>query len=102
MGVVPRLRIQKYNQDHSVFVLVKKGGEIIDILPFKFDSYKDVDFDNIESLSSGLENFIDKKPVEKKIDSKTQELIGKLNRQLTQQQETIKSLEGGNNRQCYW
>lgn len=85
------LKIFKENKYHPV--LVKKDKEIIDILPLKFESYKDIEFDNIDSLSNGLENFIDKKPVEKKRDSRAQKLLGKLNRQLVQQQETIKSLE---------
>ena len=74
-------------------VLVKKDGEIIDILPFKFESYTNVEFVNIDNLSNGLENFIEQKIVEKKSDSKTQELIGKLNRQLVQQQEAVTNLE---------
>ncbi|MCK5635970.1 MAG: NFACT family protein [Thermoplasmatales archaeon] len=74
-------------------VLVKKDGEIVDILPFKFESYTNVEFANIDNLSNGLENFIEQKIVEKKTDSKTQELIGKLNRQLAQQQAAVTNLE---------
>ncbi len=72
-------------------VLVKKDDEFVDILPFKFDSYKNVDFKKVKSFSEGLEEFIKIKKVEKKIDIETEKLIGKLNRQLLQQEVTIKN-----------
>jgi len=74
-------------------VLVKEDNEFVDILPFRFDSYKNVDFKKVISFSAGLEEFIEIKKVEKKIDTETEKLIGKLNRQLLQQDETIKKLE---------
>jgi predicted ribosome quality control (RQC) complex YloA/Tae2 family protein len=74
-------------------VLVRKDNKIVDILPFKFDSYQSVDFKKVKSFSEGLEEFIEIKKVEKKIDTETEKLIGKLNRQLLQQEETIKKFE---------
>ena len=75
-------------------VFVKKDGVIIDILPFKFESYKDVDFEKTSSLIEGLEEFIkvEKKGMVKK-ESPTDKLVGKLQRQLNQQKETIKKFE---------
>lgn len=74
-------------------VLVKKDNEFVDILPFRFGSYKNVTFEKVESFSIGLEEIIKTKKVEKKIDTEIEKLIGKLNRQLLQQEETIKKLE---------
>jgi len=70
-------------------VFVKEDGGIIDILPFKFKSYGNVDFEKTESFIRALEKFIDVKKPEKKITSDLEKKIGKLNRQLQQQQETI-------------
>ncbi|MCK4901901.1 MAG: NFACT family protein [Thermoplasmatales archaeon] len=75
-------------------VFVKKDGDIIDILPFKFESYKDFNFEKTDRLSRGLEKFIEKKKVKKKEESNLEKLIGKLNRQLSQQMETVKKLKG--------
>ena len=75
-------------------VLVKKNDKLIDILPFKFESYKNVDFKKVNCLTRGLEGFIEiKKIEEKKKESKTEKLIGKLNRQLWQQEEAVKKFE---------
>ena len=86
------LKIFKNNKLEPVFV--KKDGVIIDILPFKFESYKDVDFEKTSSLIEGLEEFIkvEKKGMVKK-ESPTDKLVGKLQRQLNQQKETIKKFE---------
>lgn len=73
-------------------VFVKKDGKIVDILPFEFESYAKTDFERTEKLSRGLETFIDIKKPEKKITSELEKKIGKLNRQLQQQQETIVKL----------
>ena len=75
-------------------VLVKKNDELVDILPFKFESYKNVDFEKVNCLTRSLEEFIEiKKVEEKKKESKTEKLIGKLNRQLRQQEEAVKKFE---------
>ena len=74
-------------------VIVKKDTELIDILPIKFISYNNVDFEHVGSLSRGLENFIEIKKFEKKIENETEKLIGKLNRQLLQQQDAVKKLQ---------
>jgi predicted ribosome quality control (RQC) complex YloA/Tae2 family protein len=73
-------------------IYVKKNGIIIDILPFKFKSYENLDFENIESFTRGLEKFIDVKKPEKKIISEVEKQIDKLSRQLKQQQETVVEL----------
>lgn len=75
-------------------VIVKKDNDVIDILPFKFKSYRSYDFEKIYSFTKGLEYFIDKKEkVVKKEESKTDKNLGKLERQLVQQKETIVTLE---------
>lgn len=72
-------------------VVVKKENVVVDVLPFKFDSYKDVVFEKTDSLSRKLEEFIGEKKIkEKKKESKIEKLVGKLNRQLAQQKETAK------------
>lgn len=77
-------------------VIVKKDKKTVDILPFKFESYKEFDFIEIDSFSRGLENFIDvkeqnldKEKVETKIDKK----IGKLERMLSQQKQKVLDLK---------
>ncbi len=84
------LEIFKINKFSPVFV--KKASEIINVLPFKFQSYNDVTFEETESFTRGLERFTDIKTEEKKKDSKTTKLIEKLNRQLLQQKEAIDEL----------
>jgi predicted ribosome quality control (RQC) complex YloA/Tae2 family protein len=74
-------------------VVVKKDGIIVDVLPFKFESYTNVDFEKVDSMTKSLEEFIKIKKVGKKIESKSDKLLGKLKRQLVQQEETIKKLE---------
>lgn len=74
-------------------IIVKKDNEIADILPIKLDIYKNFEFEEIKSLVIGLENFIGKATSEIKRDSITEELIGKLNRKLIQQELTIKNFE---------
>lgn len=73
-------------------VLVKKEDKIVDILPFKFESYQDVDFENISSMVKGLEQFIEDKKVEVKKEKPVDKNIGKLERQLKQQQSIIEKL----------
>ncbi len=74
-------------------IIVRKGTELIDIIPIKFIIYKNMDFENTNSLVRALENFIEKKKFEKKIDNETEKLIGKLNRQLLQQKEAVEKLK---------
>jgi predicted ribosome quality control (RQC) complex YloA/Tae2 family protein len=70
-------------------VFIKKDGEIVDILPFEFESYGKSDSEKTESFTRGLEKFIDIKKPEKIIPSNIEEKIGKLTRQLKQQQEIV-------------
>jgi predicted ribosome quality control (RQC) complex YloA/Tae2 family protein len=75
-------------------VVVKKENMVVDVLPFKFDSYQDVVFEKVDSLSRRFEEFIGEKKVkEKKKESKIEKLVGKLNRQLAQQEESVKKFE---------
>jgi predicted ribosome quality control (RQC) complex YloA/Tae2 family protein len=73
-------------------VLVKKYSKIINVLPFQFKSYTNATFERAESFTKSLEIFTEIKKEEKKKDSKTSKLIGKLNRQLLQQKEAIEEL----------
>jgi len=75
-------------------VIVKENDEIVDVLPFKFISYRDMDFEEVTSLSRSLEFFIEITKQEEKKDSSIDKELGKLNRQLVQQQEAVKKLEG--------
>lgn len=74
-------------------LFVKKDDEIIDILPFKFESYSGVSFEKTFSMVEGLSEFIKVEKVEiEKEEEPVDKLIGKLQRQLTQQEENIKKL----------
>ena len=75
-------------------VLVKKDEEIIDFLPFKFKSYKECEFEEVESLSRNLDSFIKiKEEIVAKKESKNLKIIGKLDRQLKQQKEAVERLK---------
>ena len=75
-------------------VLVKKDGEIVDILPFGFESYNGFIFEKTSNFTRGLEVFIGAKKVEKKKEGKRGDrLVEKLKRQLVQQQESVKQFE---------
>jgi predicted ribosome quality control (RQC) complex YloA/Tae2 family protein len=65
--------------------IVKKEGKVVDILPFKFESYENFDFEKIDNFTRGLGNFIDIEEKEKKKDTEIDKYLGKLNRQLSQQ-----------------
>lgn len=86
------LKIFKNKKFEPVFV--KKDEKIIDILPFKFESYKDFDFEKTPNLIEGLQKFIDiEKKVQEKKESRIDKLVGKFQRQLKQQEETILKLK---------
>jgi len=74
-------------------VIVKQEGKIIDVLPFKFESYKKTDFEKTKNFTRTLEVFIDIKKPEKKVDGEIEKKIGKLNRQLQQQMGSIEELD---------
>ena len=74
-------------------VLVKKEGENIDILPFKFKSYTNVDFENISSMINGLAEFIEYKKAEVKVEKPIDKNVGRLERQMNQQQNAIEKLK---------
>ncbi len=86
------LKIFKNKDFEPVFV--KKDREIFDILPFKFESYKDYSFEKTDSLVRGLEKFIKQKnKKEEKKESKIDKKIGKLKRQRTQQENKVDELK---------
>ncbi len=77
-------------------VFVKKDKEIIDLLPFPFQSYTDVSFENTKTMVDSLAVFIDKKEEHgeyKKELSEIDKIIGKLERQLRQQEESIEDIK---------
>ncbi len=73
--------------------LIEKDGKIMDLLPFKFKSYDHFDSKEIGSFTRALEQFIDVKKSKKQKPSKIEEKIGKLQRQLIQQEETVEELQ---------
>lgn len=74
-------------------MFVKKNKILIDILPFPFESYIDVDYETAPSFSKGLELFLDEKKTQKPQEIKQQKNIEKLQRQLTQQQDLIEEFK---------
>jgi predicted ribosome quality control (RQC) complex YloA/Tae2 family protein len=72
--------------------IVKKDGNIIEVLPVIFERYKNNDIEQIEKFSRSLEVLIDIEKPERKKTSEIEKKISKLNRQLTQQLETTKEL----------
>jgi len=74
-------------------VLVKKDDELIDILSFEFKSYENVDFEQVDKFTKNLQEFIDfKQEIKKQEESNTEKKLGKLNRQLIQQQGAVGKL----------
>ncbi len=74
-------------------ILIKEDRNAIDILPFKFEIYRNNDFDEVDSFTKSLEEFISIKKLEEKKESKSEKKIEKLHRQLRQQVEAVKKLE---------
>ncbi len=85
--------IKKFKEGNLEPVIVKKDKKIIDILPFKFQSYKNVDFEKVNNMIYGLERFIEIKKIETKKEIKKDDRLGKLQRQAKQQIETIQKLK---------
>ena len=76
--------------------IVKKNQEIIDIIPFDFITYKKFNLEKTNSFLRAFDKFIKKeKNVEKetKKESKTNDPLGKLERQIKQQKESIKKFK---------
>lgn len=73
-------------------VVVKQDGKIIDVLPFKFESYKKIDFEKTKNFTRSLEVFIDIKKPKKKTTVELEKKLGKLDRQLQQQMGSIEEL----------
>jgi len=74
-------------------VVVKKDNEIVDVLPFKFESYQGFEFEQIPGFLNGLQHLIKEKKVAEKKEKKTDKFLGKLNRKLAMQKETVEKLE---------
>jgi predicted ribosome quality control (RQC) complex YloA/Tae2 family protein len=74
-------------------VLIKQDGKTADLLPFAFKSYEKTDTERVENFARSLEKFIDVKKPKKQKPSKIEERIGKLQRQLMQQEETVEELQ---------
>jgi predicted ribosome quality control (RQC) complex YloA/Tae2 family protein len=72
-------------------LFVKQQGEIINILPFAFVRYHDEEIEHIPSFVRGFDVFLESsEPRERPLDtSKQDQRIGKLERQLNQQQNTV-------------
>lgn len=80
-------KIRKFNP-----VFIKKDNKIVDVLPFKFESYKDFSFEKVDRFTRSLEKFIDIEEEKIRKDSETTKLIEKLNRQRLQQKKAIDKL----------
>jgi len=74
-------------------VLIKQDEKPTDILPFAFKSYEKTDTERVENFTRSLEKFIDVRKPKKQKPSKIEEKIGKLQRQLIQQEETVEELQ---------
>ena len=74
-------------------VLIKQDGKPADLLPFAFKSYEKTDTERVENFTRSLEKFIDVRKPKKQKPSKIEEKIGKLQRQLIQQEETVEELQ---------
>ncbi len=73
-------------------VFVKKDSKIVDVLPFKFESYRNFSFEKIDRFTRSLEKFIDIKKEKISKESKITKLLEKLNRQRLQQKKAIEKL----------
>jgi len=85
------LELLKNKEFHPV--LIKQDGKPADLLPFAFKSYEKTDTERVENFTRSLEKFIDVKKPKKQKPSKIEEKIGKLQRQLMQQEETVEELQ---------
>jgi len=74
-------------------VVVKKDNEIVDVLPFKFESYEGFKLEQIPSFLNGLQYFIKEKKFLEKKEKKTDKILDKLNRKLSMQKETVEKLK---------
>jgi len=84
--------IKKFENKEIDPYLVKEENKIIDIIPFKSESYKEDNLEKIDNFVRGLENFIDKKEKRKKDatkETKIDKKLGKLDRQKIQQETAI-------------
>lgn len=79
--------LELFKQKTFTFQYVKNQKEIIDIIPVSFQSYHQYEFEKTSSFAEGLELFINKQTPKKQ--TKHQEKIKQLQRQLDQQQQTL-------------
>jgi len=85
------LSMFKEKNIHPVFV--KKDKALIDILPFPFQNYTNIDYESTESYSGGLELFIPMEKTPKPQETRHNKMREKLRRQLAQQQELIEEFK---------
>jgi predicted ribosome quality control (RQC) complex YloA/Tae2 family protein len=85
--------LEIFNNKNFKPVLVKKDEKISDVLPFEFDSYSNMNFENTDNFTRALENFIDTKKEGKHEIGEKERRFEKLHRQLLQQQESVVDLE---------
>jgi predicted ribosome quality control (RQC) complex YloA/Tae2 family protein len=74
-------------------VIVLEKSEIIDILPFKFKSYKKNKFEKVNSFIKSFEKIIIFEKTNSQKNKVNSEIIEKLKRRINQQKETIKKLQ---------
>ncbi len=85
--------IKIFNDKKFVPFLVKKDDAIVDILPFKYEKYNDAVFEKIDSFCKGLNIFVKKEKTETKKEANFDKALGKLERQLAQQNEAVVSIK---------
>jgi predicted ribosome quality control (RQC) complex YloA/Tae2 family protein/ribosomal protein L23 len=85
--------LKKFLEKKFQYFLVKKDNTIVDILPFKFEKYSDASFEKIDNFCKGLNYFITKKEGYSDKDKGYYKIIGKLERQLTQQKEATVNIQ---------
>jgi len=76
-----------FKEKTFTFQYVKNKKEIIDIIPVTFQSYQHYEFEKISSFLRGLAQFINKQTPKKQ--TKHEQKIKQLQRQLDQQQQTL-------------
>jgi predicted ribosome quality control (RQC) complex YloA/Tae2 family protein/ribosomal protein L23 len=85
--------IKIFNDKKFVPFLVKKDDTIIDVLPFRYEKYNGAGFEKIDSFCKGLSIFIKKEKTETKKEANFDKALGKLERQLAQQNEAVVSIK---------
>jgi len=82
-----------FREKHFQPTLVKKEGAVIDILPFRFESYQDAEFEPTNSFSRDLQQYITQQKPLKQETSTAQKKREKLQRQIASQQNLIEEFK---------